>query len=77
MVKCAVCNRPAAPGSKFCSNCDRLIRYEYRNFRRRAALRVWYGDIEESDGLTASDGAPDKSEDHKRPRRVKNGGLIS
>ena len=76
MTKCLVCNKTAAPGSMFCSTCGRLIRYEYRNSRKRAFLRVWDGNPVDKAGLAVPKGPSNKLGAHIDCRPARNAGMV-
>jgi len=76
MAKCLVCNKAAAPGSKYCPTCGRLIRYEDRNSRKRAFLRVWDGKPVDKGGLAAPKGLSNKLGAHIDRRPARKAGMV-
>ena len=76
MTKCLVCNKAAAPGSRFCATCGRLIRYEDRNSRKRAFLRVWDGNPVDKAGLAAPKGPSNKLGAHIDCRPARKAGMV-
>lgn len=76
MTKCLVCNKAAAPGSRFCATCGRLIRYEYRNSRKRAFLRVWDGKPVDKAGLAVPKGPSNKLGAHIDCRPARKAGMV-